>query len=149
MGGYINLTAKSMPSKCLISVSDNGKGIPVEHQYAIFKRFYRGNSKELPGAGLGLAIAKKMAGVLGGNIRVDSIPEEITTFTVEIEIVLLGNRAEYCDLLGYATAMPEHGFHIDIYRFFAIFVNALYICRALLIFLLFFRTFFSFVSLYR
>ncbi|HEX6064837.1 MAG TPA: sensor histidine kinase, partial [Longimicrobiales bacterium] len=52
-----------------ISVSDNGPGIPGEHREHVFNEFTRlDDSNELKGHGLGLAIARRMARLLGGDL---------------------------------------------------------------------------------
>jgi two-component system, NarL family, sensor histidine kinase BarA len=58
-----------------ISVIDNGPGIPREEHHRIFEKFYQrdsGHTREQGGTGLGLAISKELAGILGGEIQVDS-----------------------------------------------------------------------------
>lgn len=74
-------------SEIQIAVADSGPGIPPEHQPHIFDRFYRvdqARSRELGGAGLGLAIARELARAHGGDITVHSIPGEGSTFTVHL-----------------------------------------------------------------
>jgi len=66
-----------------ISFSDNGIGIPVEHQEAIFDMFFRVGS-EGQGSGLGLYIVKDAVTRLHGTVSVQSAPGKGTTFTVEI-----------------------------------------------------------------
>lgn len=73
-----------------VKVQDNGKGIPETALPHIFDRFYRGDPARASqrqidtptGAGLGLAIAKAIVENHQGNITVESILEEGTTFTV-------------------------------------------------------------------
>jgi signal transduction histidine kinase len=76
----------------LVSITDNGPGIPEEHLPYIFNRFYRLDKARfrqadeedawISGSGLGLAIAKSIAQVYGGNIEVSSQTGKGTTFTV-------------------------------------------------------------------
>jgi len=66
-------------------IHDNGPGIPSEHLAHLFNRFYRtdaSRSSSIPGAGLGLSIAKKVANVLGIRLSVFSPEGEGTTFTL-------------------------------------------------------------------
>jgi heavy metal sensor kinase len=72
-----------------VDISDQGPGIPPEHRERIFERFYRidkARSREMGGAGLGLAIAKWAIDVHGGSIQVDSRPGEGSTFRVTLPL---------------------------------------------------------------
>lgn len=63
------------------SIEDNGIGIPAERQVAIFEVFKRAHgNQEIQGAGIGLAICKKVVEQHGGSITVNSIPEVGTEF---------------------------------------------------------------------
>lgn len=67
----------------VIAVADNGPGIPESEREAIFREFYRGKSgavQSRPGAGLGLAIARRVARLLGGDLTVESKPGTGSTF---------------------------------------------------------------------
>jgi chemotaxis family two-component system sensor kinase Cph1 len=59
-------------SRC-IAIADNGIGIDPEYRDAVFLPFKRLNGAEYPGAGLGLATAKLITGMHGGNIRIDEV----------------------------------------------------------------------------
>ncbi len=75
-----------------VKVTDNGKGIPESELTHIFDRFYRGDPARSPqrqintptGAGLGLAIAKAIVENHQGQISVESIVNQGTTFTVTV-----------------------------------------------------------------
>lgn len=74
---------------CVITVRDNGIGIPESDRGAIFDRFFRGHphldvSLGVTGSGLGLAIASECARSLGGSIRCESTVGEGTTFFVTL-----------------------------------------------------------------
>jgi heavy metal sensor kinase len=87
--GRVRLSAHPSGSgdRVQIAVSDSGPGIPAEHLPHIFDRFYRvdrARSRELGGAGLGLAIARDLTQAHGGEISVTSVPGEGSTFTVHL-----------------------------------------------------------------
>jgi two-component system OmpR family sensor kinase len=66
-----------------ISLTDTGSGIPVKDQQKIFQRFYRSSiSHNIPGSGLGLAIAQKIILEHRGKIKLNSIVNQGSTFTV-------------------------------------------------------------------
>jgi two-component system sensor histidine kinase EvgS len=70
-------------------VKDTGIGIPKDRQHAIFDRFVQADiedTKAMQGAGIGLAISKAYAGLLGGNIRVESQHQQGSTFWLTIPL---------------------------------------------------------------
>jgi signal transduction histidine kinase len=83
-GGNITLEAQIRGTEAIIQVSDNGAGIPLEHQGHIFERFYQvpGQPVEGHGNGLGLAIALGIVRAHGGKINVKSEVGRGTTFWV-------------------------------------------------------------------
>lgn len=86
-GGRITFWAAVIGDKATISVHNTGTTIPQEKIDRIFDRFYQienSLTREYGGAGLGLAIARGMAEVCGGEISVESGEEEGTTFTLTL-----------------------------------------------------------------
>ncbi|HEX8539383.1 MAG TPA: ATP-binding protein, partial [Cystobacter sp.] len=68
-------------------VTDEGMGIPAEHQSRIFERFERAVSeRHYGGLGLGLFISQQIVRAHGGRIRVESAPGVRTTFAVELPL---------------------------------------------------------------
>lgn len=77
-GGMVEIEVYRDRRGVVLSVKDNGIGIPPEHQDRIFERFYRvdkSRSKERGGTGLGLAIVKHIAQVHNASLEVISQPE--------------------------------------------------------------------------
>ena len=71
----------------ILRVSDQGEGIPPEDIERIFNRFYRvDRSRAVPGAGLGLAIAKHLVALHGGTIRASNRPGGGATFEVRLPL---------------------------------------------------------------
>jgi two-component system sensor histidine kinase BaeS len=72
-GGKIFLSAQQIEGRLIVSVRDNGNGIPVEILPHIFERSYRGDpSRSGNESGLGLAIVKSLVELHGGNIQAKS-----------------------------------------------------------------------------
>jgi signal transduction histidine kinase len=71
----------------VVSVSDEGCGIPAAEQPHIFDRFYRAQgSSRADGTGLGLALADEITHHLGGRIQVNSQPNTGSIFSVFLPI---------------------------------------------------------------
>ncbi len=86
-GGTIRMGLKRESREALISVADDGPGIPLEEQPHIFERFYRGSSsKHHRGGGLGLPIAQAMVDLHGGRLWVDSTPGAGATFYIALPL---------------------------------------------------------------
>lgn len=70
----IDIAARVADGRMLLSVTDQGPGIPAEMQCHIFERFYRGQRGEntSPGWGLGLYFARKLSEPQGGQLSVRS-----------------------------------------------------------------------------
>ncbi len=86
--GRISLALKALPEGGFsISVADTGIGIAEDQFTRIFESFAQvdgGARRAYEGTGLGLAVCRKIADALGGDIRVESAPGEGSTFTVTI-----------------------------------------------------------------
>ena len=80
----ITVTAQHDDKNCMITISDNGPGIPVEELHLIFNKFHRVPNTKTGGSGLGLSIAKGFVEALGGNIRVTNNTQAGAQFTVTI-----------------------------------------------------------------
>ncbi len=85
VGTTVRFDLKRQSDQAIFQIQDRGIGIPQEELSRIFETFYRAtNAGTFNGTGLGLAIAKQCADLHGGQIAVDSVVGEGTTFTVTL-----------------------------------------------------------------
>ena len=86
-GGVIAITGKALDGGCQIQVVDNGQGMEEAELSRITEAFYRvdkSRSRQQGGAGLGLALCKKIVELHNGTIRFSSIPGKGTCVSVEL-----------------------------------------------------------------
>ncbi len=87
-GDEVEVRAAATRRVVEVSVVDNGPGITSEEQRVIFEKFGRGSrvGGSIPGAGLGLFIARSIAEAHGGSLQVESRPGEGATFIVRLPL---------------------------------------------------------------
>ncbi|MGM9627647.1 MAG: ATP-binding protein [Faecousia sp.] len=83
-GGTIGIKLKTEGNLVVVSFSDTGCGIKPEVGQHIFEKFYQGDtSHATQGNGLGLALVKRVVDILNGEIGVQSVYGQGSTFTVK------------------------------------------------------------------
>lgn len=82
----VEISAEEQDDSVLVSVKDNGPGIPAKYQAQVFLPFKRLHGREVSGSGLGLAIARKLVRANGGEIWVESDGEHGSTFKFRLPI---------------------------------------------------------------
>ncbi|MDO5400759.1 MAG: HAMP domain-containing sensor histidine kinase [Eubacteriales bacterium] len=81
----IRLTLAEDRQRAVLTLTDNGRGIPAEDLPYLFERLYQcDRARSAVGNGLGLSIAKQLTKAHRGTIHAASIPGRETTFTVEL-----------------------------------------------------------------
>ena len=90
-GGTISVrTGSDGPDGVILSVEDQGEGIPPEALPLVFERFYRvdpSRSRATGGTGLGLTIAKRLVEAHGGSITAESVLGTGTTVSFRLPVV--------------------------------------------------------------
>ncbi len=84
----LNIRYDNQHQKLLVSISDNGIGIPEEKQKHIFKPFSQAESsttRKYGGTGLGLTISSRLVSMLGGTLKLKSKEGEGSTFSFEVD----------------------------------------------------------------
>ena len=85
-GGTIGLSLKTESDSVIVQVRDTGCGMKPEVGQHIFEKFYQGDtSHATQGNGLGLALVKRVIDILNGEIGVQSVYGEGSTFTVKLK----------------------------------------------------------------
>jgi signal transduction histidine kinase len=87
-GGSVRVAIARRPDAVVISVADDGVGMSADEIDHVFDPFRRGGGAGhgVPGAGLGLFVARRIVEAHGGEIAVDSTPGAGSTFTVRLPV---------------------------------------------------------------
>jgi signal transduction histidine kinase len=89
LDGLVRVGLRYVRGTWRIDVSDTGIGIPADEAARLFGPFVRGSNARragLPGTGLGLAIVKSLVEMHGGHVKVESVLDEGTTFSVYVPV---------------------------------------------------------------
>ncbi|MBQ5415996.1 MAG: substrate-binding domain-containing protein [Bacteroidales bacterium] len=108
--GEITVSVQQEGADAILTVKDNGEGIPREKLPYIFDRFYQAG-KHTSGTGIGLALVKGIAELHGGSVSVESAPGEGATFFIRIPI-----RHEGAEILESRDAAEFTERFQDVYR---------------------------------
>ncbi len=107
-GGEIKVAVRGDADKVIISVADNGIGIPSEDLGHIFQKFYRVDNRqtrEIGGTGLGLYLVKQRAEAMGGRVWVESDFGHGSTFYVSLPRI---SEGEYEQMrIAYGNEMAQ------------------------------------------
>lgn len=103
-GGRIDINLYNKPQSIIISVKDNGVGIPEEMRESVFDRFMQVDNlftRGAEGSGIGLSLVKALVEAHGGNIRVESELHRGSNFIIELPTTLIqedNNKIKGCKL---------------------------------------------------
>ena len=93
--GQVSLLVKKRKDGVQIQVSDTGRGIPPEDMPHVFERYFQTKRESIAtegGTGVGLALSKELAGLMEGELSVESEWGQGSTFTLRIPARLLTER---------------------------------------------------------
>lgn len=96
----VEITCAEESDMLVLSVKDNGVGIPAESTSKVFDRYYRvpgADTEDVHGFGLGLSYVKQVVEAHGGVVRLESEPGRGTTFTVMIPLVKVDDETDNID----------------------------------------------------
>ncbi len=85
-GGHIWISARSEGTEAIISVADNGPGIPAEDLPRVFERFFQVDPARRDGTGLGLAIVRHIVRAHGGRTWAESAQGQGATFYIALPL---------------------------------------------------------------
>ena len=94
--GLVEIRLRATAAGVHAQVADTGRGIPADELPFVFERHYRGTESrrsDARGAGLGLAIAKRIVELHGGALRVESEPGQGTRFLFDLPAQHDGNAS--------------------------------------------------------
>jgi signal transduction histidine kinase len=80
---FIEFNTELTDNECIVTVRDNGIGIPeIDHKH-LFEPFFRANNTgNIPGTGLGLNIVTRYVKLMGGKVNFSSLVNQQTIFTL-------------------------------------------------------------------
>ena len=87
--GSVKLTVEVVAGDVAFHVADTGPGIPKDMHEAVFEKFRQGHARvsyEHGGTGLGLALARSLAELMGGRLTVQSVPGQGACFTLRLPL---------------------------------------------------------------
>ena len=87
--GVISVCVEQRNQEAILTISDQGIGIPEEARAQLFERFYRANNldpRRIQGTGIGLSIVGEIVALHGGVVEVDSAEGQGSTFTIRLPL---------------------------------------------------------------
>ena len=118
-GGRVWFNAEKSGETFLITVSDTGVGIEEKSLPFVFDRFWQadGSSKQkFQGVGIGLALVKELAEMMGGTVAVQSQPGKGATFTVTLPFKPAAVTDIPAAAVSFATENPSEEWLANLYR---------------------------------
>lgn len=114
--GQILVNIYDKGEKIIISIKDNGIGIPAEMLKEIFKRFKQVDSpitRRPEGSGIGLSLVKSIIELHNGNIRVESEYGKGSEFIIELPVTMVEDKPEIQDEVAVTSETNVERLHIE------------------------------------
>lgn len=109
--GHVILSVTYLPKAILIEIKDSGRGIAPADIDTIFEPFRQvGGQQHIEGTGLGLPICRQLVKLMGGKLKVSSILEQGSVFSLEIPLQVMQWSAESQPQSIVATKQPVSGY---------------------------------------
>lgn len=106
-GGEVDFKVSVDKNELRITITDSGKGIPVEDQEKIFDRFFQSSNEQQLGTGIGLALTKQLVQFHQGKIKFESIVDKGSTFTVKIPVKKANPLEKIDTIKGYGMLLQN------------------------------------------
>lgn len=110
--GSVRVSVSTAGGAATVTVADDGIGMTSEQLEALFRPYTQFNgARACEGCGLGMALSRRLARMMGGDLRVASTPGHGTTFTLSLPAVTpsLGDAPPVIDIAPDATPDPTPG----------------------------------------
>ncbi len=93
-GGEVEVALSRQEERLVLTVDDDGSGIPADRRESVFERFERGDATTAEGSGLGLSLVRQQARTHGGDVEVMESPAGGARFEVSIAAAASLNRID-------------------------------------------------------
>lgn len=115
-GGSVKCGVKTDGNDVILSIEDDGPGIPPEYKDKVFDKYFQDTSRGRKGCGvgLGLTFCKMAADAQGAEIRVESGEGKGARFEVVVKSMDASTLSP--EQLAAESSLPERQFHADTYR---------------------------------
>jgi signal transduction histidine kinase len=108
-GGVITVCVEQQNAKAVLTISDQGIGIPETARAQLFERFFRASNLDrgrVQGTGIGLSIVSEIVALHGGVVEVDSAEGRGSTFTVRLPLLETNSTAQSAQAFDARQLVP-------------------------------------------